>query len=84
MLALRTGWDDHQIGAISGRLRRACHWALYAEAVAPTLTKLEEVASTPVSPRMDPRTLGTLLKAKQAADPAAKDLRALLYPEDQD
>lgn len=81
MLAVRTGWDPKRIGDMADPFRRACQWALYAEMVAPALSKLDEVAVAQVSPQMAPDTIRGLLKAKAEATTLAADLRAVLFPE---
>ncbi len=73
MLALRTGWTDRTIAeGITDEFRRACHHALYAEAVADDYHAAKRVAE-----KADELDITTVPTAQRAALRSARNAVAV-------
>jgi hypothetical protein len=83
MLALRTGWTPAVIGGdapdgISDDFRRAAHFALFAEHVAPLLRAADKAAALDSSGVKDPRQYAAITRARLAGKREQQHLRELL------
>jgi hypothetical protein len=74
MLALDTGWTPDVLSAMPASFRAACHWALYARAIAGP----EGIPSGEVPQGATPAVLTAALELRKLA----AELRGLLFPED--
>lgn len=83
MLALATGWTDETIATgISDRFRRACHHALFAQALAEVKQSHVDVLAVDDA-KLPAKVRAAVGHSKLIAQQAIATVTAWMYPEDE-